>query len=73
MVDYFDVKGSKLSQFLYALFMNLVTVCVFETVISVIVYAIKNKIENNSAVYNILGYILLFQLIVFMYVMIILK
>lgn len=68
MVDYFDVKGSKLSQFLYALFMNLVTVCVFETVISVIVYAIKNKIENNSAVYNILGYILLFQLIVLLVV-----
>ncbi|GEM_PF-5459297 len=64
MIDYFDVKGSKVSQFLYALFMNLITICVFEAVLSAIIYAIKNKIGNNSTVYSVLGYVLFFQLIV---------
>lgn len=70
MIDYFEVKGSKVSQFLYALFMNLITICVFETVLSAIMYAIKNKIglDNNSTVYNILGYVLLFQLVVLLVV-----
>lgn len=65
MIEYFDIKGKKLSQSLYALLMNFAACGVFEFLLFAIFNAVKGKVNlnNASAVYSVLGYVLLFQLL----------